>query len=555
MKKLWGFFFSVLLIQGVMAQSQATAILAAKSWDASSFISASGNVIAYDPPSGLLAIAYEEDRLNSTENGRFTATSSIDQGQNFYGGGFFFNPPVMDSGILPNLLISNPTQSTDPLNPNLVTSILIWKNYSGEVFSGTNAFSLFPTYQMLWANDAYSQQGAVDQNSGRAAFLLRHYDNVNYQTTGMSVASTVDNGMNWTVDPVLNVDEIYGAGVDSLAGKVNTVMIDIAPNGTDMAVAWQGIDENGQTQFGFKRSDNGGVSWGDVTYLKANDHSFGIPDSIQSHLYTPDLIFSAENMHFINTYTSATEQWVYEVFLDGSSNWHAKEISPVRKLGWVFYSGEQALNETEFARTDDGQFIFAKWQDAPNDSVDAPDIFIAGRSIHGEWSDPINITNTPNVQEKFSNLATRLTTIADTEDSLTVQLHIIYTILGHGDTDATAESEIWYLQNARITLPKPMINDIKEQPGAIPERITLMQNYPNPFNPVTTITFSIDNPAGVTLEIYNISGEKVATAADGFYNSGEHEIAFDGSGLSSGIYFYTLRSGNFSQTRKMILMQ
>jgi len=90
----------------------------------------------------------------------------------------------------------------------------------------------------------------------------------------------------------------------------------------------------------------------------------------------------------------------------------------------------------------------------------------------------------------------------------------------------------------------------------------LEQNYPNPFNPSTKIKFSVpfvethrDASLLVTLKVYNVLGNDVATLVDEYKSAGSYEIKFDASGLPSGIYFYELKAGTFVQTKKMILMK
>ncbi|MBL8008523.1 MAG: Omp28-related outer membrane protein [Ignavibacteria bacterium] len=82
---------------------------------------------------------------------------------------------------------------------------------------------------------------------------------------------------------------------------------------------------------------------------------------------------------------------------------------------------------------------------------------------------------------------------------------------------------------------------------------SLSQNYPNPFNPVTTFSFTLPKDGIVSLKIYDILGNEVETYIDGFVRKGSYSAEFDGSGFSSGIYFYKLTSGDFSQTKKMVL--
>jgi uncharacterized protein (TIGR03790 family) len=83
----------------------------------------------------------------------------------------------------------------------------------------------------------------------------------------------------------------------------------------------------------------------------------------------------------------------------------------------------------------------------------------------------------------------------------------------------------------------------------------LDQNYPNPFNPSTTIRYQMPNSAVVSLKIYDMLGKEVAALVNGICPAGENVVEFNAFNLPSGLYFYTLRSGNFSHTRKMLLVK
>lgn len=89
----------------------------------------------------------------------------------------------------------------------------------------------------------------------------------------------------------------------------------------------------------------------------------------------------------------------------------------------------------------------------------------------------------------------------------------------------------------------------------IPVGFELLQNYPNPFNPSTTISYNIPQDEIVTLKIFNIMGEEVATIHNSFQKAGAHSTKFDASSLTSGIYFYTLTTTDFTATRKMMLIK
>ena len=89
----------------------------------------------------------------------------------------------------------------------------------------------------------------------------------------------------------------------------------------------------------------------------------------------------------------------------------------------------------------------------------------------------------------------------------------------------------------------------------LPNKYSLSQNYPNPFNPSTLIEFSIPNRENVKLEVYNAIGQKISTILNQEMSAGNNSFSFDASNLSSGIYYYTIKSGNFSASRKMILLK
>ncbi|MCA0387373.1 MAG: T9SS type A sorting domain-containing protein [Bacteroidetes bacterium] len=88
-----------------------------------------------------------------------------------------------------------------------------------------------------------------------------------------------------------------------------------------------------------------------------------------------------------------------------------------------------------------------------------------------------------------------------------------------------------------------------------PTNFALYQNYPNPFNPSTMIRFSMPVSGTVALNVFNTLGEKVATLFNGQMEAGYHEVSFDAKNLPSGLYFYEIKTGDFSSIKKMILMK
>ncbi|RJP64325.1 MAG: T9SS C-terminal target domain-containing protein, partial [Ignavibacteriales bacterium] len=88
-----------------------------------------------------------------------------------------------------------------------------------------------------------------------------------------------------------------------------------------------------------------------------------------------------------------------------------------------------------------------------------------------------------------------------------------------------------------------------------PSKFNLAQNYPNPFNPTTKINFSVVENGLVTLKVYNMLGQEVATLVNETLNAGVYNVDFDASQLTSGTYLYEITAGNFSSSKKMLLVK
>ena len=92
-------------------------------------------------------------------------------------------------------------------------------------------------------------------------------------------------------------------------------------------------------------------------------------------------------------------------------------------------------------------------------------------------------------------------------------------------------------------------------PVSRPRMFELGAAYPNPFNPTTSIDFSLEHAAVVDLKVYNMLGEEVASLASGLHDAGNHTTSCNAVSLSSGVYFYTLKAGEQSETRKLMLVK
>jgi len=103
--------------------------------------------------------------------------------------------------------------------------------------------------------------------------------------------------------------------------------------------------------------------------------------------------------------------------------------------------------------------------------------------------------------------------------------------------------------------PAPPVSDVATEGAGVPESFFVDQNYPNPFNPSTTITYGLPAEALVSVRVYNLLGQLVATLFEGKQAAGMYELQFDARAIPSGVYLYRVRAGGMDAVRRMILMK
>ena len=123
--------------------------------------------------------------------------------------------------------------------------------------------------------------------------------------------------------------------------------------------------------------------------------------------------------------------------------------------------------------------------------------------------------------------------------------------ISYSATDMCTCLYYWYASYSLISHTITGVGKTEE----IINKVVLQQNYPNPFNPITTISFSLPEGMYVSLKIYNSIGKEISTIVSSYLSSGSHKFRWDGSNLSSGIYFYRLNYGRTFITKKLKLLK
>ncbi len=158
--------------------------------------------------------------------------------------------------------------------------------------------------------------------------------------------------------------------------------------------------------------------------------------------------------------------------------------------------------------------------------------YLSGTNYGGAWHSIIRLTDNSAVS-KFGSIAVSGNT-----------LHVVWT------DERTGLGDVYYKRNP--TGNAIGINNISTE---IPEGYYLSQNYPNPFNPVTRIKFSITKSGFVALAVYDALGKEVQQIVNTELNPGTYSSDWNASAYPSGVYFYTLKTGSYSETRKMVLVK
>ncbi len=180
------------------------------------------------------------------------------------------------------------------------------------------------------------------------------------------------------------------------------------------------------------------------------------------------------------------------------------------------------------------------------ENLNAGEIMVTVSSDNGvTWSAPVNITNTPNIEEKHSSLIQKAVT-----DSINVYYVRDMKAGGWVNFAAWGKAPVYGIFKQLSVTGISQISSEAVSYG-------LSQNYPNPFNPTTKINFNLPKSGFTSLVIYNMLGKEITRLVNESLNSGIYEYEFSGDkfNLSSGVYYYKLISGDFVETKKMLLVK
>ena len=242
---------------------------------------------------------------------------------------------------------------------------------------------------------------------------------------------------------------------------------------------------------------------------------------------------------------------MFDFYKASGGSWTAKKLRDMTPHNnWGYVGLDQSGVEGNLSVSEDGKYVFAKWIEDTQASTFADSASIADiwgavwNNTTKAWTTPVNITGT-------ANDADQLTHIAPISGNDTT-IHIFRSMQdGKLIADNNAGSTTAYYAKYKFTA----VTGVGSAQLVGPSDYTLSQNYPNPFNPTTNIDFTLPVSQRVSLKVYNMLGQEVATIMDGFKEKGSYFVEFNASKLASGVYLYKLQAGSFVSTKKMVLVK
>ena len=129
------------------------------------------------------------------------------------------------------------------------------------------------------------------------------------------------------------------------------------------------------------------------------------------------------------------------------------------------------------------------------------------------------------------------------------------TTAGLWPTEYSFPPDVYTVAPPLVNEANPYMTEVKRMDDIIPTEFSLLQNYPNPFNPSTIISYTVPSETKISLRVFNLLGQEVATLVNEKQIAGRYTVDFNASKLASGFYIYRLEAGSVNFTKKMLLMK
>lgn len=330
----------------------------------------------------------------------------------------------------------------------------------------------------------------------------------------------------------------------------------IWPAGSDIRgwpIGYSKSTDNGDTWSNFSVPD-----WRTISGLERFDQTFDF-DSTDGNTVQYDGAIQVDKMGYVHLITALTDtnDWSHAVvdLYETENGWAGDIIfSGLDIKTYGLGPGLGQMGPSPLIATDSSHSVMAVQWINKNPQTPWADVYLShkrffGASTPGQWSEPINLTNSPNINNTAAHLAPYL--LDEGNGHFVAFSSYVYALGATGPfSDTTAATGIYA---ARVPFDEIVVS-VDDGINQI-NSFELSQNYPNPFNPTTRISYSLSERSNVTLKVYDVLGNEVATLVNTTKSAGNHVVTFGGENLASGLYIYTLKAGNFISSKKMVLIK
>jgi hypothetical protein len=361
---------------------------------------------------------------------------------------------------------------------------------------------------------------------------------------------STNEGISWEAETQLSSSTGNGVSGPSIKALNSFVLI-----------SWHDFRNGSSGEIYYKRSTDGGSNWGDdkrLTNDPANSvfSSCGVSGSVVHIAWCDNRDVGYQV--FYNRSTDAGVTWGVDTKLTNGSMTGANAVN-LSVSGSdefiVWQDNRDGNNEIYYKYSIDGGVTWDVDTRLTNDPASStfPSVLISGSNVHIIWQD--NRDGNNEIYYKFSTnkglswgVDTRLTfdPLASIKPFISISNSVLNVIWCD---DRDGNMEIYYKRNPTGNVGIQNIN------SEIPKEYKLMQNYPNPFNPSTVISFQLLVAGQVSLKVYDALGREVGTIVNQQLNAGSFNVSWDASQYTTGIYFYRLTAGDYTETKKMLLIK
>ena len=420
-------------------------------------------------------------------------------------------------------------------------------NYEIYYKRSTDNGQTWSSDQRLTSNSAASTEPCISSYGSNVHILFNDERSGYFEIYYMR---STNNGTNWSTAIRVSDDDTYHS-YSAYIYATNYIY-----------AAW--LDEYfGDLDIYYSRSSNNGYNWSAPVSLTNGNLAQKYP-AISSSGSNVHIVYEDERASLTNTEiyyrrsTNSGVNWDAEIRLTNNSaqSWNPHITSEGNSVYVVFDDDRTGNHEIYFKRSTNNGINWSS--DAiltiNSASSGSPAISVSGIYTHIVWGDSRD--GNSEIYYKFSTNSgsswgsdTRLTNNSGESRGANVCLSgNVVNVLWYDDRNGN--NEIYYKRN-----PTGNPTGIEIISSEIPERFSLSQNFPNPFNPTTNFEFTVPNRGFVNVTIFDAMGRVVETLVNEELKPGTYEAEWRASKFSSGVYFYKLTSGDFSETKRMVMIK